>query len=215
MSDLGEAISECRALLARLERMAGAQPRARGETLDQWVGRWFEHRRSAGAAREQRIYELFVSPWMGRRRVQALTRDDVLAWVEAMDALVADDQIRWGTAKRRWIFLRAMLRDLCRSKRRDLRVRTDDITAGVRGPDRGVERSARRRASGDLGVRMAVGHLYFPSSFGGAGAASPPSVLSSPITFLSAVTRPEWIRSYFSTSRAPSRSSQASARLTA
>jgi len=142
VTELLAVVAQLRAIADRLERMTGGHQRRATELLDDWVTRWFEHRRSLGREREWTMYQRFVSPALGRLDVHTMTRDDVASWVESIDDLVAQDAIRWGTARRRWIFMRAMLRDLSRSKRRELRVRDDDITSGVRGPDQGHDRAA-------------------------------------------------------------------------
>jgi integrase len=127
-----------RDLATRIERLCA--PQSGGETFNEWAERWFKFRRAAGREKEQQMYDDNVRESLGKVCVATMTRDDIASWVSRMDDLVALGTIRWGTARRRWILLRAMLRDLSRSKRQELRVRSDDVVATVRGPDRGLER---------------------------------------------------------------------------
>lgn len=88
------------------------------------------------------MFAQVIAPVIGAIEVESLARSHIETWVDATDELVRDGSIAWRTAVRRWTLLRAMLRDMSRSKRADLRVIDRDIVSGVRGPDRGHDRAA-------------------------------------------------------------------------
>ncbi|HKY40743.1 MAG TPA: tyrosine-type recombinase/integrase [Polyangiaceae bacterium] len=143
--DLHAGLAEIRAdlsrALGRLDRLA--LPAANGgETLDAWIKRWLKHRRVSDIDQERRMYEIWIQPQLGTRPVASIARVDVESWVERMDRAVVERRIRDGTAARLWSRLRVMMRDACSSKVQALRVRPDNPTLGVLGPDRSARRAA-------------------------------------------------------------------------
>lgn len=131
---------QCACELELVSRVAPPSNDA-SETFGAWAARWFAARRAHGAIEERRRFRYCIEPLLGALDVRRLARSDVETWVERQDAAVAAGEIRWGTARRRWIQLRRMLGDMSRSKVRELRVRSDDPAAEVRGPDRGAQRA--------------------------------------------------------------------------
>ena len=73
--------------------------------------------------------------------MEALTRDDIEAIVEHLDASVVRGELSWKTALNVWGLVSKMFKDACSSKIRALRVRKDNPAAGVPGPDRGARKS--------------------------------------------------------------------------
>jgi len=59
--------------------------------------------------------------------------------VRDLDAKVQRGDMAWKTALNVWATAKKMCGDAAESKRDDLRCRADDVSAGVRGPDRGDE----------------------------------------------------------------------------
>ncbi len=71
---------------------------------------------------------------------QTATAAHVEPIVEALDGALLDGRIRWRTARNIWGEVRSAFRQACRSKLRTLRVRDDDPTVNVPGPERGVDK---------------------------------------------------------------------------
>lgn len=141
MPDLRDIAARARALARDIDRLCSRRLRSTSESFSAWSDRWFNARRSRGVERERRMFSQFIAPILGEHQVRDLGRVHIEEWVEAMDDSVRDGSIAWRTAVRRWTLLRAMLRDLSRAKRGDLRVLDHDIVSSVRGPDRGHDRA--------------------------------------------------------------------------
>jgi integrase len=73
--------------------------------------------------------------------MREVTRAEIEGLVEALDRKVRQGELGWKTAGNLWGLVTKLFDDARRSKRRDLRVREDDPTEGVRGPDRGPSRA--------------------------------------------------------------------------
>ncbi|MBM4364003.1 MAG: site-specific integrase, partial [Deltaproteobacteria bacterium] len=71
----------------------------------------------------------------------AITREEVEAFVGNLDRRVRAGELSWKTAVNVWTLVRRAFGDASAGKALALRVRKDDPTSGVRGPDRGVRRS--------------------------------------------------------------------------
>lgn len=81
-----------------------------------------------------------VMPLVGPLDVATFTRDDVENVRDALDAKIASGALNWKTARYAWATFIKLCDDAANAKRRDLRVRSDNPTAGVRAPDRGVRK---------------------------------------------------------------------------
>lgn len=138
-SELRAVVADARALLSRLERLLDSPDNA--ETMSDWVARWFVQRQSVRVYEERLTWQVHIAPLLGGKTTAGLTREDLIEWVRQTDQAVRDRKIRAGTARRRWALLRSLVRDMCRSKQRDLRVRPDDVAAGVPGPDHVPQRA--------------------------------------------------------------------------
>jgi integrase len=135
--------ADIRVLLERFDALVVSAPDS-GETVDQWIDRWYRHRdqRVSRPREERRSYEIWIQPVLGSRPVARISRSDVELWVEHIDRCVDEGQLRWGTAIRLWSYVKAMIRDMSASKVRELRVRSDNPSYGVRAPDRDTRRAS-------------------------------------------------------------------------
>jgi hypothetical protein len=82
-----------------------------------------------------------VLPFIGHRSVLSLSRDDVEGVRDALDDKVAAGTIGWKTARHAWQITKSMCGDMANARRRELRVREDDPSAGIKPTLRGVSRS--------------------------------------------------------------------------
>jgi len=115
-----------------------------GETADAWLERWTEDRRERGVTVADETpgrWMKWISPVIGTTPMRDVSRDQVEEIVDRLDRAVRAGEIRSKTAIEGWAILKAAFRDAKESKNRSLRVRKDNPTEGVQGPDPGVERS--------------------------------------------------------------------------
>ena len=66
-----------------------------------------------------------------------MARDDVRTLVERLDDSVRAGSINWSTARKVWGLVTQLFSDSCKAKVAALRVRDDNPTRDVQGPDRG------------------------------------------------------------------------------
>lgn len=120
----------------------GAPPA--GEPFEAWAERWCKAREERGLASVDddrgRLRKWVFPPWRDKAVVD-LTRADVEALVEDLDAHVRAEDLSWKTAVNVWGIVSKMFKDACSSKVRALRMREDNPAAGVVGPDRGAKKS--------------------------------------------------------------------------
>ncbi|MEZ4301540.1 MAG: site-specific integrase [Polyangiaceae bacterium] len=115
-----------------------------GETADEWLERWTadRERRGISVARETAgRWRKWISPEIGHLPMRDIGCDDVERIVDQLDAAVRAGRIRPKTAIDLWSIAQAAFRDACRAKNRTLRVRSEDPTESIPGPDGGVQRS--------------------------------------------------------------------------
>ncbi len=117
-------------------------PRARcrgvGETVEQYFDRWKAHRASHGVRdteTEASRFEHHVARHIGRLRVADVTSQNLETLVASLEGKIRDRQIKWKTAVNVWTIVTKMFSDAQRGRVRALRVRADNPTAGVAGPD--------------------------------------------------------------------------------
>jgi len=118
-------------------------PRTSGETFETWADRWIASRMAKGlsSAKENRHQLRHVMPLLGHLAMTAVRPDDVRAVVAMLDQKVIDKDISAKTARNVWGTVSKAFTDACESND-DLRVRTDDPTQHVRGPEaKGVTRA--------------------------------------------------------------------------
>jgi integrase len=132
------------------------------ETVDAWLQRWTADRKARGIATAdataQRLTK-WLSPALRSRPMRAVTREEIETVVERLDKAAHAGKIRPKTAINTWSFVRAAFRDAQRAKTRELRVRLDNPTDGVPGPDGGVERSKPWLYPCEFSALMACPHV--------------------------------------------------------
>jgi integrase len=122
----------------------GAAPTVPGETCAAWTERWLAARKVRGLSSidtDRGRLNKWILPTIRGKTVAAVTRDDIEAIVEHLDASVTREDLSWKTALNVWGLVSKMFKDACSSKVRALRARTDNPAAGVPGPDRGARKA--------------------------------------------------------------------------
>jgi integrase len=122
---------------------AAAPPPAETETTRAWWARYLDHRTAKGqqSVRDARgRLENWILPALADTPMSKVTPEALENLVAVLDDAVEQERISWKTAKNIWGEVTAAFNQACRSKRRDLRVRQDNPTANVPGPDRGQQR---------------------------------------------------------------------------
>lgn len=115
-----------------------------GETMDRWFVRWLAERAERGLSsvrEDDGRWRRWLFPLLGDLRAKSVSRSDLERVVEHLDKRVRAGDLSWKTARHCWGLVTKMFSDACRSKRIDLRVREDNPSKDVRGPDRGVEKA--------------------------------------------------------------------------
>jgi len=136
-------------LLAKKRREAKSADPER-ETAAEWFDRYLTWRETRGfvtsgdvAARLRR----YAVPHFEGKGMRAITRDDIEAIVAGLDERVelasegGDLRFSWKTAANVWGDVTRAFDEACHSKDRSLRVLDVDPTTGVRGPERGDDRT--------------------------------------------------------------------------
>lgn len=142
---------EAHELLAARERRKAEQAKEHderhGETCARYFGRFLRHREEIGKVRRvrdlQSCWDVWIGPRLGGKPIAGITRDDVEDVRDALDRAVAERKKEGGRAglsgaraRNVWSVLTSMMKEACMSKRRDLRVRTDNPCATVQPPDK-------------------------------------------------------------------------------
>jgi integrase len=148
ITDEAEAFARGRAIAARVREKGHtaasvAQLTPRTETCTKWWKRHLAFREDKGQSSVKDARGRFtnwIEPTIGTRRMADVSSPELEALVAKLDAAVADDVISWKTAKNVWGEVTAAFSQACTSKLATLRVRSDNPTRNVRGPDRGAER---------------------------------------------------------------------------
>jgi integrase len=105
---------------------------------DAWWDSFFAHREARGLTPTRPAYRQHVKPILGDKHPRDYTRADCEAIVTALDAKITSGAITWKTAANAWGLFTKACKMACSAKAgAGLRVRDDNPTAGVEGPDRG------------------------------------------------------------------------------
>jgi integrase len=117
---------------------------SKGETCEGYFARLSSAREAEGVRdvpNERRMWTRWVSPRIGSRPIAAVTRDEIEAVRDALDAQVrerikggVDAGISGATAQNVWTVLRTTFKEALASRDRSLRVRADDPTLGHKPP---------------------------------------------------------------------------------
>lgn len=136
--------------IADRENLTGRPARSSlgDESVDEWAERWFDDRRDRGlssAEDDSGRWSKWVSPVIGPIAMVAVTRDDVEDVVQHLDRAIRarsnDPEQRagcsWKSAQNVWGLVVKAFKDAAKSKNRSLRVRVENPTSDIEGPDRG------------------------------------------------------------------------------
>jgi integrase len=137
-------LAEDASALTLAEHATGAPVVEPNETANAWLERWTEDRKARDVVTAEETpgrWKKWIGPILGHLPMCAVMREDVERVVERLDQAVRAKEIRSKTAIDTWAIVKAAFRDAKDAKNRVLRVRRDNPTEGVRGPDGGVERS--------------------------------------------------------------------------
>ncbi len=114
-----------------------------GSAMGRWLGAWEADRLARGytATRENMShYRLHIAPAMGTAHIKDWTRAALRDLSSALDTKVQAQEISWKMAQNVWCTATKLCADATESKVSALRVRDDNPSTGVRGPDRGDKR---------------------------------------------------------------------------
>ncbi len=133
----------CAVQTAEFFRNAGVVKKDVKETVAEYAGRWLDDREGrVNSIRDDRSrIRDHVLPVLGPLDVRTFTRDDVERLRDALDAKIGSDDLAWKTAANVWTLVTTMADDMVNSKRRELRIRSDNPCKDVRAPDRGANKA--------------------------------------------------------------------------
>ncbi len=129
---------------ARATKQALRDAPTGAETVDAFSKRWLVERARrglSGVEHDRGRLVKHVMPTIGARPVAELSTDELRGLVEVLDAKVRADRLHWNTAKKVWGLVTKLFADACKSKVSSLRVRTDNPTKDVQGPDQGDDKA--------------------------------------------------------------------------
>jgi integrase len=129
---------------AALSRSPKGRERAAFDAGEEWFETWISERRKRGftsTPESESNYTKHITSAIGAKHVRDWTADDLRALSRDLDTKVQGDVISWKTAWNIWGTATKMCGDACSSKIDALRVRTDNPSTGVQGPDRGVTKA--------------------------------------------------------------------------
>lgn len=144
-----DAARECAREVSALARATGAVPVTVRETFREYAERWLNEREKRGLTSvhsDRYRMRMHVFAVLGDIDVRRIGRTDVERLVRELDRKIAspaDDaqHIAWKTAMNIWGLVTKLFDDAVHAKRLDLRVRDDDPTDKVRGPERGARKA--------------------------------------------------------------------------
>jgi integrase len=117
-----------------------------GETADQWFTRMLPIRAHAkgtvDSSELESYWRTWISPVLGKKPMVALQRTDSLALAKVLEAAVANGRIREKTAKNIFSTYKVACKIACSERGwcESLKVRADDPSLGVEGPEDGPSR---------------------------------------------------------------------------
>lgn len=142
--DVKHGLLDAKREIARAAAVLAAPPTSSSDEGDRWFDTWEASRIAKGltsTADNRAHFFKHVHPAIGGKHVRDWTINDARAIVSSLDDKVQRNVLSWKYAKNVWGTVRKMSADAVSSKVEALRVRTDDPTANVEGPDRGENRS--------------------------------------------------------------------------
>jgi integrase len=116
----------------------------RAETCDGWHERYLAYCKERGVTTtgdKGYRWGKWVSPRIGDKLIAIVSREEIEAIRNELDAAIVEGRLAWKTAANVWGELSVSFGEACSSKRPDLRVRNDDPTTGVQPPETGADKS--------------------------------------------------------------------------
>ena len=113
------------------------------DTAATWFRSWVAYKAARGqtsAADKWSHYVHHIRPSLGAKHVKDWTGEDLRRLVGALDRRVTVGELAWKTARNVWATTTKACDDARSAKDDALRVRRDDPTEGIEGPDGGIER---------------------------------------------------------------------------
>ena len=110
-----------------------------GESVDEYFERWLRDRAERGVrdtANEASRYDHHVRSLIGSRLIGSVRRGDLEKVVTSLEDKIRTGKLKWKTANNVWTIMRSLFGDAENARNPDLRVRADDPSAKVHGPDR-------------------------------------------------------------------------------
>lgn len=126
-----------------LARKRGEDVTASGETFAAYVERRAKARAAAAkenANDEAAIVRKHAGPLLAPLPIASIGRASLEDVRDSLDRKVREGALAWKTAFNVWGYLGSLFADARDAKDRGLRVRDDNPTDGIRGPDRGAEK---------------------------------------------------------------------------
>src|SRR5262245_15676176 len=123
-----------------------AVPAVDPDEMDRWVEAWIDDRGRRGhtcRSTDSGHYRNYIRPVLHAKHVRHWTPRDMRTVVAYLDAKAQAEVITPKSASNVWITTKAICRDACSSKVEGLRVRSDNPSAGVKGPDKGPEKEKK------------------------------------------------------------------------
>lgn len=127
--------------VARKAEKTGKAPPALTETVDAYFWRRQQTRKHKTAGNDAGRYKKWVQPVIGPLNAATLTPDDLRRLVVVLDEAVDAGVTQWKNATNIWGVVTKLCKDMVKSKRPELRIRTDNPAADVLGPERGGEKA--------------------------------------------------------------------------
>ena len=114
------------------------------ETVGEYADRWCDWRKAKGLGcvqDDRTLLSHHILPTIGSLDVRTIGNAALRSLVAELDTRVAHGEFSWKSAVNVWSVVRALFRDACRAKQDDLRVRGDNPSHDVAGPDVGVRKA--------------------------------------------------------------------------
>jgi integrase len=121
------------------------------ESCSDYFGRLATHRAELGrrgGAKDRSAWNKWIAPYIGHLPIGKVTRDDVEAVRDALDAAIREHArtmrkkgVGGKRARNIWTVLVTTFKAATTAKRKDLRVRSDNPCVGVLPPEKGTSRS--------------------------------------------------------------------------
>ncbi|MFI5296729.1 MAG: tyrosine-type recombinase/integrase [Polyangiales bacterium] len=126
-------------------RAVQGQARGRGDeradvsTVASWFSEYFRYKESRGQTvnAPKSHARAWIVPFLGDKRMVAVTPDDLRGFVAVLDRAVAHDELRWKSATNIWGTATKAFKDAANCKYDELRILPSNPALGIPPPDKG------------------------------------------------------------------------------